>query len=86
MQAELRHKIFSLRSEYEGHAKELVSNMTPEEIDRYEAVLIVSGDGLLHEFINGLHSSRGALPLPAIGIIPTGSGNAVASAICYRSG
>ncbi|PWY97885.1 hypothetical protein BCV70DRAFT_202377 [Testicularia cyperi] len=49
-------------------------------IQDYDAVGLVSGDGLLHELLNGLASrpdSREALRLP-VAPIPAGSGNAMA--------
>ncbi len=60
--------------------------MSLEALRRYEALVYVSGDGLLHEIINGLYARRDVPDFPTIGVIPTGSGNAIASALCYRSG
>ena len=38
-------------TEYAGHAREL---MLDDSIKQYYAVVTVSGDGLIHEVINGL--------------------------------
>lgn len=49
-------------------------------LKRFRALLIVSGDGLVHEVVNGLMSRQDwkeAMRVP-IGVIPTGSGNGLA--------
>ncbi|CAJ0582480.1 unnamed protein product, partial [Mesorhabditis spiculigera] len=54
-------------------------------IDRYDAVLIVSGDGLVAEFVNGLLLRKDrtrALKIP-ICHIPGGTSNALAAAVCF---
>ncbi|KAH7103880.1 ATP-NAD kinase-like domain-containing protein [Auriculariales sp. MPI-PUGE-AT-0066] len=56
-----------------GHAGELVREMALD----YDAILTVSGDGLIHEILNGLANrpdARKALQIP-VAPIPTGSGN-----------
>jgi sphingosine kinase len=53
------------------------------DLGAYDAVVTVSGDGLFHEFINGLMSrpdAKEASRLP-LGIIPAGSGNALAKSV-----
>ncbi|KAI9503226.1 ATP-NAD kinase-like domain-containing protein [Coemansia spiralis] len=65
-----------------GHAAELAEN---EDLSAYTSIITVSGDGLLHEVLNGLLRRKDwakykTLPL---GIIPTGTGNGLAkSADC----
>lgn len=63
------------------------------DLDRYDGILIVSGDGLIHEFINGL-AKRGssteefqtlASKFPPIGIIPGGTCNGAATSILSSS-
>ncbi|HLR54928.1 MAG TPA: YegS/Rv2252/BmrU family lipid kinase [Pseudogracilibacillus sp.] len=54
-----------------GHAKSLVNtHITMNEHHAVEGVVVIGGDGTLHEVINGLGSNR----IP-IAYIPTGSGN-----------
>lgn len=54
-----------------GHAKQLIQFHTaPKNYKRIDGIVIVGGDGTLHEVINGLGNRR----LP-IAYIPTGSGN-----------
>ncbi|KAJ8521628.1 hypothetical protein ONZ45_g1678 [Pleurotus djamor] len=57
-----------------GHAYEIAKTLP---IDDYDAVVTVSGDGLVHEVLNGL--AHHDAPLKALSIpiapIPTGSGN-----------
>ena len=61
---------------HQGHALELASELDPQQ---YDAVVVVSGDGLACEVYNGLRAN----PAPAasalpFAIIPAGSGNALA--------
>lgn len=61
-------------SEYEGHVEELARNWKDE--DNITGMVIVGGDGTIHEAINGI----GATDIP-IGFIPAGSGNDFARGI-----
>jgi sphingosine kinase len=69
---------FSFRwtdTEYGGHAEEIASQIS---LDDYDAVVTVSGDGTVHELINGFAQHREpmkAFRMP-IAPIPAGSGNA----------
>ena len=57
-----------------GHAIEIAAGV---DLDKYDGIVTVSGDGLLHEVINGLsrHADwQRAIQLP-IGPIPAGTGN-----------
>ncbi|KAJ2158115.1 Sphingosine kinase 1 [Coemansia sp. RSA 552] len=63
-----------------GHASEFARN---EDLSGYTAIVAVSGDGLLHEILNGLllrpdWSKYRNIPL---GIIPTGTGNGLAKSL-----
>jgi YegS/Rv2252/BmrU family lipid kinase len=56
-------------TERAGHAQELASSA-----DQFDAVVAAGGDGTVHEVLNGLMT----LPpeaRPALGLLPTGSGN-----------
>ncbi len=56
------------------HAQELSRAMP---LDRYDAIVAMSGDGLIHEILNGFAEHREpirALRTP-IAPVPTGSGN-----------
>ncbi|KAF9184528.1 hypothetical protein BGZ50_003629, partial [Haplosporangium sp. Z 11] len=67
-------------TEYKRHAVDIAFNLSLDDID---TLVVVSGDGVLHEVINGLLSRPDwdqARRL-VIGIIPAGSGNAVATSI-----
>lgn len=53
--------------------------------DKYDAIVCVSGDGMLHEVLNGLakrKDAESALQIPLVPI-PAGSGNAVALNLLY---
>jgi len=57
-----------------------------EDIKRWKAIVIVSGDGLVHEIYNGLFERDDwaqACRIP-VGVIPGGSGNGLAKSISYE--
>ncbi|MHB1017498.1 MAG: diacylglycerol/lipid kinase family protein [Coriobacteriia bacterium] len=53
---------------YVGHAAEIA-----RDAEGYEVVVAVGGDGTVHEVLNGIMARPE--PRPALGLIPTGSGN-----------
>ena len=61
--------------------------MKEVDLNEYDAIIIVSGDGLIHEVINGLmkRSDWSTAIRTPIGVVPGGSGNALAAAIAYAS-
>jgi diacylglycerol kinase family enzyme len=68
---------------YAGHARELVRQ---EASDRWKGIVIISGDGLLFEVLNGLFDRedwREALECLSFGIIPAGSGNGLSRSLGY---
>jgi Diacylglycerol kinase catalytic domain len=65
---------FWIDTEYSGHALKIASEISPDE---YDAILSVSGDGILHELINGFAQHKEpmrAFKIPIVPI-PAGSGN-----------
>jgi len=81
-EAEITHKC--IQTEHAGHARDDVKRIA---LHNYDGIVIVSGDGLVHEVINGLMDRQDrdeAIKMP-IGIVPGGSGNALAAAIIYAS-
>nr|CDS30015.2 sphingosine kinase 1 [Hymenolepis microstoma] len=74
------------RGEYRGHACDYIRELPLSKLKKYRALVYVSGDGVLHELVNGLFSRDDVTYFPPFACIPAGSGNAMASAICYRSG
>jgi len=73
-------------TERANHAMELVQNMN---LDQYSAIVTVSGDGLIHEVLNGLcmrkdwELLRKRFP---IGVVPGGSGNAIHCSLLHEQG
>ncbi|MFW9929651.1 MAG: diacylglycerol/lipid kinase family protein [Candidatus Thorarchaeota archaeon] len=65
-------KFDETKSEYVGHAIDIVKN----EIDNYDGILAVGGDGTVNEVINGILSSS---PEKLLAILPTGTGNDLAN-------
>ncbi|XP_067878129.1 sphingosine kinase 2-like isoform X2 [Heterodontus francisci] len=72
-------------TEYQNHARKLVHDI---RLDEWDGIVIVSGDGLLYEVINGLMERpdwEKAIQMP-VGILPAGSGNALAAAVNHYAG
>ncbi|XP_072239981.1 sphingosine kinase 1-like [Leuresthes tenuis] len=72
-------------TERQNHARELVREA---DLSQWDALVIMSGDGLLYEVINGLleRSDREEAIKTPLGILPGGSGNALAASLHYYSG
>ncbi|KAH0626449.1 hypothetical protein JD844_001427 [Phrynosoma platyrhinos] len=74
-----------IQTERQNHARELVQSISLAE---WDGIVAISGDGLLYEVINGLMERpdwEEAIKMP-LGILPCGSGNAVAAAINFNAG
>ncbi|XP_073342092.1 sphingosine kinase 2 [Pagrus major] len=74
-----------IQTERQNHARELIRELSLPE---WDGIIIVSGDGLLHEVINGLMERpdwEQAIKTP-VGILPCGSGNALAGSINHNAG
>ncbi|XP_032236955.1 sphingosine kinase 1 [Nematostella vectensis] len=72
-------------TEYAGHAKAYASQLC---IPEWDGVVICSGDGLVFEVLNGFMNRQDwevAIKMP-IGVIPTGSGNALCFSSLHASG
>ncbi|KAF9427957.1 sphinganine kinase lcb4, partial [Podila epigama] len=71
-------------TEYARHAVDIAHNV---DLDTYDALVVISGDGVLHEVINGLLSRPDwakARQL-AVGVISAGSGNAITTSLGTRN-
>lgn len=86
-QSGIPHRI--LHTTHAGHASEVMRDLPLDSAQALTDVVCVSGDGLVHEVINGLMSrpdwSRAVRRL-RLGHIGGGSGNGLASAICVQAG
>lgn len=60
-------------TEYKGHANKLIENINDKAII---AIIVIGGDGTVHEVVSGLVQKEVAL-----GIIPAGSGNDLARSL-----
>lgn len=70
-------------SAYAGHAVDTARSF---DLAHYDQIVCAGGDGLVHELINGLAArpdATDALRTP-IAIVPCGSQNAIAGALCLR--
>jgi len=72
-------------TQHRGHATEVAARL---DLSGLDAILVVSGDGLMSEVYNGVmqHAQRDAAATLPIGIIPAGSGNAMAKSLAARAG
>ncbi|CAJ1075978.1 sphingosine kinase 1-like [Xyrichtys novacula] len=71
-------------TEHQNHAREVVKKA---DLSQWDALAIMSGDGLLFEVINGLMEREDwqeAIQTP-LGILPGGSGNALAASVHHYS-
>ncbi|KAL2920451.1 Ceramide kinase [Bienertia sinuspersici] len=53
-------------TERAGHALDLVSSMTSRELNSYDGIVAVGGDGLFNEILNGLLTSRFKTKYPPV--------------------
>ena len=58
---------------HSGHAEQIIESV---DLLNFNAILVLGGDGTMHEVINGLLKREDGINLP-IGNIPTGSGNSL---------
>ena len=72
-------------TERRNHATDIVNELNLADFD---ALVVVSGDGLVHEVINALCKREDGdfARLFPVGVIPAGSANALAQVVCDRSG
>ena len=67
-----------------GYTRTHVKEVDLSDID---CIMIVSGDGLIYEIINGMMERRDrefVMKVP-LAVVPSGSGNAVNASICYQT-
>ena len=58
--------------------------MTTQDFGQFDAIVTISGDGLIYEVINGMMSRRDVKNEDLIlAPIPAGSGNALVTSLCY---
>ena len=72
----LEHNSINYKTEtttYSGHAEQIIESI---DLLNFNAILVLGGDGTMHEVINGLLKRADGINLP-IGNIPTGSGNSL---------
>jgi len=60
-------------TKHSGHAEQIIESIN---LLNFNAILVLGGDGTMHEVINGLLKREDGINLP-IGNIPTGSGNSL---------
>src|SRR5699024_35108 len=68
-------------TKYEGHAEEIIKNIIEDHANVVEVIIVIGGDGTLHEVMNGLAAEQ----IP-IAFIPGGSGNDFARGCSIKEG
>ena len=79
VEADISYKL--VKTTHGGHAEEIART---ESFSGYDALVIVSGDGLVNEVINGLRQ-REKDDAPPVAPIPAGSGNGLVASLGTRS-
>ncbi len=69
-------------SQYGGHFEEYLGNC---DLSQYSAIIVIGGDGTLHEALNGLYRQDSSQRIP-LGLIPAGTGNAFARELDLLAG
>ena len=64
-----------LRTQYHGHATQLVKQLSIRE---YDAIVSMGGDGTNFEVLNSILKYHGDSEIPPLGILPCGRGNSFA--------
>uniref|UniRef100_A0A0N5BCR7 DAGKc domain-containing protein n=1 Tax=Strongyloides papillosus TaxID=174720 RepID=A0A0N5BCR7_STREA len=75
-----------IKTEGKNHCLEIAKNK--KNLHNYKAVIIMSGDGLVFEWVNGVcqrNDKNEILNKLPIGVVPTGSGNGLLSSIFYAN-
>ncbi|XP_012517698.1 PREDICTED: sphingosine kinase 1 [Propithecus coquereli] len=83
--AEAEISFMLMLTERQNHARELVRS---EELGRWDALVVMSGDGLMHEVVNGLMERpdwETAIQKPLCSL-PAGSANALAASLNHYAG
>lgn len=66
-------ELMVMETQFAGHARELTHQLAFDKID---GLIVIGGDGTIHEVVNGLLTRQDKKTLP-IGLIPGGSGNSM---------
>ena len=61
------------KTQYAGYAKEYLMQLN---LNLFENIITIGGDGTFNEIINGLMNNKNQHEIPKLGFIPGGSGNA----------
>lgn len=78
---DLRHTAERLEIVYTTAALDATRFIREKRAERWTLILCAGGDGTINEVINGLMEEGGPMPLPPLGILPTGTGNGLAREI-----
>ena len=71
-----------IETERSGHAYEIVNEQI--SIGEYDGIVTVSGDGLIHEVVNGLYRRNDCIQLMStlsLGFIPGGTANGLVKSV-----
>ena len=74
----IKFSIEVFETQYPNHARQLAAEAVAKNFD---TIISAGGDGTLNQVLNGMMSMSAQHPLPALGLIPLGSGNDFAGAV-----
>lgn len=86
VRAGVQHEV--IRTKGAGHARQICAELSPSSPGHSRVVLCVSGDGMVHEALNGLLSgSKAGAPRTdaLLAVVPAGSGNGVCASLYGRA-
>ena len=71
-----------------GHARATITEMNSSSLLQLWAVVVVGGDGLLYEVVQGLanHADQSLLKRVSLACVPGGSGNGFAKSVLFEAG
>jgi sphingosine kinase len=74
-----------IHTTHAGHAQELILNSDDDIISSITGIVVVGGDGVFHEVVNGL-GQRQLLQRIKLGMVPCGTGSGLAASMTHASG
>jgi len=72
------------QTEYAGHARDFTAEVA---LDKYTGIVTISGDGLIHEVVNGLMGrAEDPATFPTVGFLPGGTSDGMVKTVLSEEG
>lgn len=79
----ITHEVFISQDTY--RVSDFIQGLDVEKFQEFSSIVVVAGDGLLHETLNAIHKRSDSIAATVpLGIVPTGSGNGLAYTLIRR--